>query len=360
MTQADFDMLARYDCSFPSGAYEGKMWASVSQDETKLLYWYGNSEKEGYVSNNRRRVTIVGAIQYVEPPQRKNIACPKCGGQLIAELEGNTYFRECNKCNLTFAHADSREKSEELLENLMRNWANHDIPTPEENNLKTVLDLLGGLTVYGFSCTGGTLEQTVPYIKSVAILKNLIAKEGCSNPNGCDKPPNLRADCGCHLESPEKNECLNKHCPNYKNTQAKEEPPCGDQCPKDEHCDNFEIDGKICPHAPPAPAVPSPIQPVLDRWDAHKNVFQIPAADIRALIDFARTYDKLMQVVNDMGHFQCYIKDGVAHFKRPSSADKVNAVPSHVREAFDRLIFITAGHPRLEADLKTIYNYMVR
>lgn len=31
-----------------------------------------------------------------------------------------------------------------------------------------------------------------------------------------------------------------------------------------------------------------PIRHVIDRWDAHKNVFQIPADDIRALIEHAR------------------------------------------------------------------------
>ncbi len=75
----------------------------------------------------------------------------------------------------------------------------------------------------------------------------------------------------------------------------------------------------------PAPAVPSPIQPVLDRWDGHKNVHQIPAGDIRALIDFARTYAVLLRTVNDMGHFKCKIVDGVAHFEWPSTRDKVLA-----------------------------------
>lgn len=40
MEKEDFEMLHNYECSFPSGAYIGKMWR-----RNNLLYWYDVSEK---------------------------------------------------------------------------------------------------------------------------------------------------------------------------------------------------------------------------------------------------------------------------------------------------------------------------
>ena len=71
MTRATFDKLAEYSTSFPTGAYEGKMWKrhdGAFDEEFKadggmpewLLCWFGESQiGPGYVSNNHRKILLV-------------------------------------------------------------------------------------------------------------------------------------------------------------------------------------------------------------------------------------------------------------------------------------------------------------
>lgn len=77
MSQADFEALADYTTSQPSGVYEGKMWKSQAWkwegDEVSIdrgyarrvmlgkwyLRWFGPSDKPGYCSNNVREIIIL-------------------------------------------------------------------------------------------------------------------------------------------------------------------------------------------------------------------------------------------------------------------------------------------------------------
>jgi len=59
MSADDWKLLKRYDASLPTGAYAGKMWASVDRwNDTKYLWWYVDS-KPGYVRSVMREVIIV-------------------------------------------------------------------------------------------------------------------------------------------------------------------------------------------------------------------------------------------------------------------------------------------------------------
>lgn len=62
MYKQDFDQLADYSLSQPSGVYVGKMWkASYYNDNVKAWYlcWYGSHPEPGYCSNNYRQILIV-------------------------------------------------------------------------------------------------------------------------------------------------------------------------------------------------------------------------------------------------------------------------------------------------------------
>jgi hypothetical protein len=68
MTRRDFEQLAEYSTTNPSGAYEGKCWKAqtyVKDDKWYpsgpwVLRWFGVSTKgPGYVSNNERIILII-------------------------------------------------------------------------------------------------------------------------------------------------------------------------------------------------------------------------------------------------------------------------------------------------------------
>lgn len=42
MSRRDFDSLADYSRSIPSGVYPGKMWKSIMPDGSKFLCWFSN------------------------------------------------------------------------------------------------------------------------------------------------------------------------------------------------------------------------------------------------------------------------------------------------------------------------------
>lgn len=63
MSRKTLESLHEYSCSTPSGVYEGKMWRRRAEyrescDEW-FLCWFGYSAKEGYVSNNCRKIILV-------------------------------------------------------------------------------------------------------------------------------------------------------------------------------------------------------------------------------------------------------------------------------------------------------------
>ena len=61
MDKADFERLAEYSATNPSGAYVGKMWRRHEVKKGSDLWylgWYGHSEKPGFVSNNWRLILI--------------------------------------------------------------------------------------------------------------------------------------------------------------------------------------------------------------------------------------------------------------------------------------------------------------
>lgn len=69
MSQRDFDMLAEYSTTTPSGVYVGKCWKA--QDFERLpggkwrwieewnLRWYGTCEDPNLVSNHQRKIIII-------------------------------------------------------------------------------------------------------------------------------------------------------------------------------------------------------------------------------------------------------------------------------------------------------------
>lgn len=66
MNQADFDLLADYSCSQPSGVYEGKMWKCrrpyvITKGITPrwFLLWFGFSEKPDCCSTYVREIIIL-------------------------------------------------------------------------------------------------------------------------------------------------------------------------------------------------------------------------------------------------------------------------------------------------------------
>jgi hypothetical protein len=60
MSECDFNRLSEYNWSKPTGAYLGKMWKRFFDLEKDwFLFWYGNSDIEGYVRVNSRKIVIV-------------------------------------------------------------------------------------------------------------------------------------------------------------------------------------------------------------------------------------------------------------------------------------------------------------
>ncbi|MBG3129631.1 hypothetical protein I4674_07445 [Proteus mirabilis] len=60
MSSKDFKSLAEYSNSIPSGAYAGKMWKAVTQDERVFLRWFGLVEgRDDLCSNNQREIIII-------------------------------------------------------------------------------------------------------------------------------------------------------------------------------------------------------------------------------------------------------------------------------------------------------------
>lgn len=58
MTRADFNTLAEYSTSVPTGVYEGKMWKRHTPDGWYLV-WFGFSQKPDCCSNNYRKIEVV-------------------------------------------------------------------------------------------------------------------------------------------------------------------------------------------------------------------------------------------------------------------------------------------------------------
>lgn len=68
MFTVDFNSLAEYSCSTPTGAYVGKMWRRhdgafdphcAPEDRRWLLVWYGKHEDSNKVSINYRKIVLV-------------------------------------------------------------------------------------------------------------------------------------------------------------------------------------------------------------------------------------------------------------------------------------------------------------
>jgi hypothetical protein len=61
MSRATFGKLMRYDTSFPSGVYEGKMWARSRpwQDDRLYLCWYAENPDPAKCSVISREVHFV-------------------------------------------------------------------------------------------------------------------------------------------------------------------------------------------------------------------------------------------------------------------------------------------------------------
>lgn len=67
MTRETFGRLARYDCSVPSGVYNGKMWACIPErydDRPAFLRWYDDSPDPSKCTIEHR------AILFIQEPAR--------------------------------------------------------------------------------------------------------------------------------------------------------------------------------------------------------------------------------------------------------------------------------------------------
>ncbi len=63
MSSLDFDKLAEYNTTFPSGVYDGKMWKRINLadngvDKVSWLCWFGPSDKPDQCSINSREILI--------------------------------------------------------------------------------------------------------------------------------------------------------------------------------------------------------------------------------------------------------------------------------------------------------------
>lgn len=60
LTEAEFNMLADYSASMPSGVYDGKMWKCLDREALGwLLCWYGPSTKPDHCSVNTRKIILL-------------------------------------------------------------------------------------------------------------------------------------------------------------------------------------------------------------------------------------------------------------------------------------------------------------
>lgn len=65
LTRRQFDELADYSRSMPSGVYEGKCWRrsqvhpATGEIVEWWLLWYGPCDQPGYVETCRRRIEVV-------------------------------------------------------------------------------------------------------------------------------------------------------------------------------------------------------------------------------------------------------------------------------------------------------------
>lgn len=58
MRKSDFELLADYSRSIPSGVYAGKMWKSITLNSRKYLCWF-SEVREGQCVINCREILIV-------------------------------------------------------------------------------------------------------------------------------------------------------------------------------------------------------------------------------------------------------------------------------------------------------------
>ncbi|MGJ3352769.1 hypothetical protein [Providencia sp. Je.9.19] len=60
MTRSDYELLADYSDSVPSGVYVGKMWKAVAPSGKAFLRWFGVVEgRVDMCSKNQREILIV-------------------------------------------------------------------------------------------------------------------------------------------------------------------------------------------------------------------------------------------------------------------------------------------------------------
>lgn len=60
MSSSDYELLAEYSNSIPSGVYAGKMWKAIAQDGCAFLRWFGLVEgRDDLCSKNQREIIIV-------------------------------------------------------------------------------------------------------------------------------------------------------------------------------------------------------------------------------------------------------------------------------------------------------------
>ncbi|MDX4946491.1 hypothetical protein [Providencia manganoxydans] len=60
MSSSDYELLADYSGSVPSGVYVGKMWKAVAPSGKAFLRWFGIvPERDDVCSNNQREILIV-------------------------------------------------------------------------------------------------------------------------------------------------------------------------------------------------------------------------------------------------------------------------------------------------------------
>lgn len=60
MSSSDYELLADYSGSVPSGVYVGKMWKAVDPGGKAFLRWFGVVQgRDDVCSNNQREILII-------------------------------------------------------------------------------------------------------------------------------------------------------------------------------------------------------------------------------------------------------------------------------------------------------------
>lgn len=59
MTQKDFDKLKKYDSSYPSGVYEGKMWSRTNGNISRLVWYSAHPTDKDKCNINFRIIAII-------------------------------------------------------------------------------------------------------------------------------------------------------------------------------------------------------------------------------------------------------------------------------------------------------------